>query len=77
MQVLFPLNELYFVGDDINLAYVAQFTPKPTDVIPCVEEVLYPEPGENRLEQQCQLLCSLIYDTLQLTEPILTSVRGL
>ncbi len=68
MQVLFALNEVYFVGDGNNLKYVAKFAIKPADVIARVEKILYPDPGEDRLERQYQMLCALIDETLELAE---------
>lgn len=75
LQVLFALNEIYYVGDGRNLAYVDQFKFKPSDMSARVEAILYPETGKNRLEQQYQLLCALIDDTVEIAEPILTSLR--
>ncbi len=65
-QVLFALNETYYVGDGNNLKYVAQFGLKPANIVERVEKILYPDATEDRLEQQYQMLGLLIDDTLKL-----------
>jgi hypothetical protein len=76
LQVLFALNETYYVGDGNNLKYVTKFAIKPAEIEERVEEILYPEAGENRLEQQYQMLCRLIDDTLGLAEPLLSGLKA-
>ena len=68
MQILFALNETYYVGDGNNLKYVAGFARQPENFAQRVEAILYPAPGPERLEQQYAMLCGLIDDTLKLVE---------
>lgn len=60
IQILFALNETYYVGDGNNLAYVQQFAHVPANFVADVEAVLMAGSGDNRLEQQNQRLFHLI-----------------
>ena len=66
LQILFALDETYYVGDGNNLKYAAHFKLKPANFQERVEEILYPRPVEDRLECQYMMLGQLIDDTLQL-----------
>ncbi len=65
MQVLFALNEIYYVGDGNNLGYVERFAIKPANLEARVRAALYPRlspeaPLGNVLQEQYQALSSLI-----------------
>jgi hypothetical protein len=75
MQVLFALNEFYYVGDGNNLKFVARFAIKPVDMAARVEKILYPGTGADCFDQQYQLLCALIDDILQLADPVLEDLK--
>lgn len=61
IQILFALNETYYIGDGNNLAYVSQFAHAPENFAAKVEAILYP--GEAGLEQQRERLADLINET--------------
>lgn len=63
IQILFALNETYYVGDGNNLAYVSQFEHVPEDFAAKAEAILYPQHGEAMLEQQREKLVALINET--------------
>ncbi len=60
MQVLFALNETYFVGDGQNLDFAEQFTIKPEHLSTRIHAILYPRPCENMFTRQRQALCDMI-----------------
>ncbi len=62
MQVLFALNETYYVGDGNNLHYVETFAIQPRDFAARVSEILYPLQTGNRLTAQYDAIISLIDD---------------
>jgi len=62
MQVLFALNETYFVGDGNNLDFAARFSLVPPHLAERVESALYPPPAEDRFTRQRQTLVELIED---------------
>jgi hypothetical protein len=68
LQVLFALNETYFVGDGQNLDFAAKFMILPERFIERVGCALYPTPAENRLETQYDTLAGLIEDIIRLAE---------
>ncbi len=65
MQVLFALNETYYVGDGSNLEFARSFSLLPPDFPARVEAILYPLPP-NPAAQQYARLCSLIDDVFAL-----------
>ena len=66
MQVLFAINETYYVGDGNNLHYVEAFAIQPADFAARVRAILYPPPSENVLVEQYQAICALIDDVAPL-----------
>jgi hypothetical protein len=64
-QILYALNETYYVGDGSNLDFCASFPIKPDDLTQKVTAILYPPAGD-ALPTQYHLLCSLIDDVLGL-----------
>jgi len=68
MQVLFALNETYYVGDGQNLHFAREFLHCPSNLDERVRKVLYPGRGEGMFEAQYAAVCSLIDDTLCLAE---------
>jgi len=66
MQVLFGLNEVYFVGDGSNLSFADRFAIVPDRLRERVEGALYPEPGADRFIRQRETLIGLIDDVERL-----------
>ena len=66
MQVLFALNETYYVGDGSNLDFACEFAVLPPQFPERVELALYPEPSEDRFARQRQTLIGLIGDVERL-----------
>jgi hypothetical protein len=66
LQVLFALNETYYVGDGSNLEFTASFSILPPDFPARIQRILYPQPPD-ALEKQYADLCSLIDEILILT----------
>ena len=60
IQILFALNEEYFVGDGSNLKFVEKFAIKPENFAGKVAEILYPPDGPERLQRQYNQLSQLI-----------------
>ncbi len=67
MQVLFALNETYFVGDGQNIEFSRSFQHQPNNFVQRVKDVLYPAQSENMFETQYAGIMSLIDDVLQMT----------
>ena len=72
MQVLFALNETYFVGDGQNLVFAREFQHGLPDLDERVRDVLYPCRQEGMFEAQYAAATRLIDDILQLAD----SARG-
>ncbi len=66
LQILFALNETYYVGDGNNLKYVERFALQPKDSAGRVEKLLYPGQGEDRFEAQYEALGRLMDETIAL-----------
>lgn len=66
LQVLFAINETYFVGDGNNLKYVANFARKPERFAERAHAVLYPATAENAFSAQYTALMELIDEVAQL-----------
>lgn len=65
LQIVFALNETYFVGDGSNLTFVKKFQALPPDFANRVESILYPQhPGAYR--KQYAALTALIDDVVAL-----------
>jgi hypothetical protein len=62
IQVLFALNETYYVGDGNNLDFVRQFDDVPENFTSRVTRALYPTAGEDAYEMQYELLAGLADD---------------
>lgn len=70
MQVLFALNEEYYIGDGQNLVFAARFAHQPTDLVARVRRVLYPPAGEHVYADQRDILFELIDDVERLAESL-------
>ena len=68
IQVLFALNETYYVGDGENLDFVARFRHVPPGFGERVREVLYPAATGDRLAVQYEALLALIAQVLALVD---------
>lgn len=66
IQVLFALNETYYVGDGYNLAYLARLPQQPPDVVNRLQAILYPPSSTGMFEAQRNTLLALIDDVEQL-----------
>lgn len=62
MQVLYALNETYFVGDGGNLELSRDFAVKPSGLEERVRVALYPPSSDEVFEQQRRVLAELIDD---------------
>lgn len=67
-QVIFALNERYFVGDGQNLRFIEAMPIQPRDFSARVEQALYPGAGAGRYQAQYDALRGLIEDVLALAE---------
>lgn len=70
LQVLFALNEVYYVGDGNNLDFAGKFQYLPAGFDRRVKDILYPGNDENNYETQYAAALSLIDDTLALADKI-------
>lgn len=70
MQVLFALNEHYYVGDGSNLIFAARFAHQPTDLAARVQYALYPPTSEHLYTVQRDTLCELIDDVERLAKSL-------
>jgi hypothetical protein len=70
IQILFALNETYFVGDGSNLIFMQKFTLIPYGFTGKVTSILYPNASEDRYKRQYDDLASLIDQVIQLTDTI-------
>ena len=70
MQVLFALNETYYVGDGNNLDFAGEFALLPPDFPQRVELALYPPATEDRFVQQRLTLVGLIGDVERLAADV-------
>ncbi len=68
MQILFALNETYYIGDGQNLEYAARLSVKPVGLSERVRQVLYPLPADDMLERQRDVLIALIGDVIALAD---------
>ncbi len=66
MQILFALNETYFVGDGHNLEFAREFQHRPDDLEERVSDILYPCRQEGMYEAQYAAMIALIDDVLRL-----------
>jgi Domain of unknown function (DUF4037) len=70
MQVLFAINETYFVGDGQNLEFAEQFRYKPASLSARVTAALYLPPSDRMLDTQREVLMGLIDDIERLLAEI-------
>ena len=68
VQILFALNETYYVGDGYNLTVLQRFEHVPGDFVAKVEEALYPRHVADMLEAQRGALVHLIGEVEALAE---------
>lgn len=68
IQILFALNETYYVGDGNNLAYVQKLPHIPENFAAKVEAILMLQPADDSLMQQNQCLFDLIDEVEALIE---------
>ena len=66
IQVLFALNESYYVGDGYNLAYLARLPHQPPDVANRLQTILYPPSSAEMFAEQHNRFLALIDDVDQL-----------
>ena len=70
IQILFALNETYFVGDGQNLDFVQKFKLAPSGFSEKVKGILYPSAVNEPLKIQYELLIGLIDEVVQLASEI-------
>lgn len=68
IQILFALNESYYVGDGYNLTVIQRFKHIPDDFVAKAEEALYPQRADDMLETQRATLVHLIDEVEALVE---------
>lgn len=68
VQIIFALNETYYIGDGNNLSYMERFAIKPADFSARVGACLYPVQGEDAFQIQHERLCRLIDDVFGIVE---------
>jgi len=68
IQILFALNETYYVGDGQNLDFCRKFALIPAGFPEKVQEILYPSAADNRLQVQYEQLLALIDEVVPLAE---------
>jgi hypothetical protein len=68
VQVLFAINETYYVGDGNNLSFMADFSRQPRGFAARIQAILYPRTADNMLAVQYNELMSLVDETLELTQ---------
>lgn len=66
IQILFALNETYYVGDGYNLAYLARLPHQPLDLANRLQAILYPPPSAAMFAEQRNELLALIDEVDQL-----------
>lgn len=67
IEILFALNETYYVGDGSNLTFVEKFKVAPENFSQRVRAVLYPQ-GQNALYAQCSGLAELVDEVITLAD---------
>jgi hypothetical protein len=73
-QVLFAINETYYVGDGNNLHYVAAFAIQPTEFAERISAILYPPQTKDVLITQYEMIIELIDDIAPLAAQADTEV---
>lgn len=68
IEILYALNETYYVGDGNNLKFMEGFNLLPDDFFHRVESILVPNKKEDMFEKQRKELISLIDDVVGLVE---------
>lgn len=72
MQVLFALNETYYVGDGNNLSIAAAFPIQPRDFVARIKDILYPSQAKGAFETQYAMITGLIDDLA----PLVAKMNG-
>jgi len=75
-EILFALNETYYVGDGQNLRFVEQFRIKPEGYSAKVRAILYPGATDDALQRQYDALDALIDEVVSLAEGASTAPPG-
>jgi hypothetical protein len=68
IQILFALNDTYYIGDGRNLETVEGFALAPAEFTRKVRAILYPPPADDILGAQHAALVSLIDEVTQLAD---------
>ncbi len=68
IQILFALNETYYVGDGNNLEYAEKFAYVPENFSTRVEQILFPGNSPDTFMRQREQLVALINDAEKLVE---------
>lgn len=68
VQVLFALNDTYFVGDGSNMNFIRKFQHRPPEWEERIQAALYPTCAEDMYERQRETLVHLINDVEELAE---------
>jgi hypothetical protein len=68
IQILFALNDVYYVGDGNNLWYIEKFKVQPADFAARVTAILYPGSAADSLREQYDRLAALIDDVVALAD---------
>ena len=68
IQIIFAINNTYYVGDGYNLDYIKEFKQQPPLFIKRVKSALYPSYSEDMYIKQRDTLVSLIDDVLKLVQ---------
>jgi hypothetical protein len=66
IQILFALNETYYVGDGQNLNFVEKFNIKPDGFADRVKAILYPAASDDLFQRQYDSLAGLIDEVVGL-----------
>lgn len=76
LQVLFAINETYYVGDGNNLHYAATFAVQPEAFAERVTAILYPPQAEKGLAAQYETIVNLIDDIVSLADQVGTDEKN-
>lgn len=72
IQVIFAINETYYIGDGSNLEFIRKFPHQPPHFEERVTSALYPADNDAKLKIQRDILIQLINDTEKLVESFQT-----
>jgi hypothetical protein len=68
IELLYALNETYYVGDGNNLKFMRDFEVLPSNFFKRVENILVPEKSDDMFVKQREAICLLIDDVVALVE---------